>query len=198
MKFLWCDTETTGLEPTNAAPFQIAMIFVSTTTINGEQLKDESERIYYCNPFDISGIEYNEDAGKIHGYKKEIIETFENSSVVVPKIADYLQSCVDFRNHERLFFAGYNGEFDFKHLSSLFAHHGKDFGQYFQKQHLDVFSQVKRAGELKKIPYLPNRKLTTIAEYLKVNLSNAHDAMGDIKATREVAKSLTKLGIPLM
>lgn len=26
MKFIWCDTETTGLKPENAAPFQVAMI----------------------------------------------------------------------------------------------------------------------------------------------------------------------------
>lgn len=198
MKFLWCDTETTGLKPENAAPFQIAMILVTNTTINGEKIKEESERIFYLNPFDIDGIEYNEDAGKIHGYSKEVIETFEPSSVVVRKIDAFLQDCVNYRQTERMFFTGYNGGFDFDHLSSLFNHHNLDFNKYFQKQKLDVFEQVKKAGSKGILPYLPNRKLTTIAEYLKVDLSNAHDAMGDIKATREVAKSLSKLGIPLM
>lgn len=198
MKFLWCDTETTGLETTNAAPFQIAMIFVCTTKENGVQVKHENEQIFYCNPFDISGIEYNEDAGKVHGYKKEIIESFEPSEVVTKKIADFLDLCVNYKNHERLFFVGYNGGFDFKHLTSLFQHHGLDFEKYFQKQKPDVFEQVKKAGEMRILPYLPNRKLTTIAEHLHVDLSQAHDAMGDIKATREVAKSLAKMGVPLM
>lgn len=197
MKFLWCDTETTGLETSNAAPFQIAMIIVSNITVNGERIKTESEHIFYLNPFDIPGIEYNEDAGKVHGYKKEVIETFEPSKEVVQKMDSFLLECVENGVKERLFFCGYNGEFDFKHLTSLFNHHGYDFGKYFQKQHLDVFEQVKRAGAAKVLPYLPNRKLTTIAEYLKVDLTNAHDAMGDIKATREVAKSLSKLGISL-
>lgn len=104
MKFLWCDTETTGLKPENAAPFQIAFIFVSNTKINGQQVKDETERIFYLNPFDIPGIEYNEEAGKIHGYKKEIIESFETSKIVVPKIQSFLEDCCNFRGHERLFF----------------------------------------------------------------------------------------------
>lgn len=198
MKFLWCDTETTGLKPKNAAPFQIAMIMVSTTKINGEQVKEETERIFYLNPFDIPGIEYSEEAGKVHGYSKEVIETFEPSSVMVKKIDDFLNDMVNFRQHERIFFVGYNGGFDFEHLESLFNHYNLNFNQYFQNQKLDVFEQVKRAGAKGVLPYLPNRKLTTIAEHLKVNLSNAHDAMGDIKATREVAKSLTKMGIPLM
>lgn len=198
MKFLWCDTETTGLKPENAAPFQIAMIMVSTTKINGEQVKEETERIFYLNPFDIPGIEYSEEAGKVHGYSKEVIETFEPSSVMVKRIDDFLNDMVNFRQHERMFFVGYNGGFDFEHLESLFNHYNLNFNQYFQNQKLDVFEQVKRAGAKGVLPYLPNRKLTTIAEHLHVNLNNAHDAMGDIKATREVAKSLTKLGIPLM
>lgn len=198
MKFLWCDTETTGLSPENAAPFQIAMILVTNTKIDGKTVKDETERIFYLNPFDIEGIEYNEDAGKVHGYSKEIIETFEPSSIMVKKIDEFLETCVNYRIHERLFFCGYNGKFDYEHLTSLFNHWNLDFEKYFQKQQLDVFEQVKRAGAKGVLPYLPNRKLTTIAEHLKVDLTNAHDAMGDIKATREVAKSLTKLGIPLM
>lgn len=198
MKFIWCDTETTGLDPENSAPFQIAFIFVSNTKLNGQSVKEESERIFYLNPFDIPGIEYSEETGKVHGYSKAVIESFESSAVVVKKIDEFLKDSVEFRQHERMFFTGYNGTFDFNHLSKLFERHGLNFEQYFQKQKLDVFEQVKKAGEKKVLPYLPNRKLTTIAEHLHVNLSNAHDAMGDIKATREVAKSLAKMGVPLM
>lgn len=197
MKFIWCDTETTGLKPENAAPFQVAMIFVSTQKINGEKVKDETERIFYMNPFDVSGIEYNEDAGKVHGYSKEIIESFEPSKIVCKKIAEFLDYCEKFRNEEKLFLCGYNVGFDNDHMISIFKHHGIDFTQYFHKNYLDVFEQVKTAGVQKILPYLPNRKLVTIAEFLHVDLSNAHDAMGDIKATREVAKSLANLGVPL-
>ena len=193
MKFIWCDTETTGLDTSNAAPFQVAMVFVS----NVDGIKDESERVFYLNPFDISGVEYNEDAGKVHGYSKETIQSFEESKYVVPKIDEFLKSCVSFRKEEKLFFCGYNAKFDMDHLKNLFSKNGYNFEKYFEKQILDVFNQVKVAGSMRVLPYLENRKLTTIAKHLGVNLENAHDALGDIKATREVAKSLAKMGVAL-
>ena len=85
-----------------------------------DYIKEETERIFYLNPFDIPGIEYSEEAGKVHGYSKEVIETFEPSSVMVKKIDDFLNDMVNFRQHERMFFVGYNGGFDYDHLQSLF------------------------------------------------------------------------------
>lgn len=197
MKFLWCDTETTGLEIYNAAPFEIGFIFVSTQEVNGKQKKDETEKVYNLNPFDIPGIEYNEESGKIHGYTKDKIESFEKSSIIVKKITDFLEDCTNFYKNEKLFFCGYNANFDWKHLVSLFNHHNLDFTKYFYPQILDVYEQVKKASSKKILPYLPNRKLVTIADYLHINLDNAHEALSDIKATREVAKSLAKKGISL-
>lgn len=197
MKFLWCDTETTGLKPENAAPFQIAFILVKSDDVDGKYIKEEFDRIFYLNPFDIPNIEFNEDAFKVHGFSKEKIETFENSSIVVPKIQKFIEDCVNYKQKEKLFFCGYNGTFDFNHLVSLFKYYNIDFTQYFHSQKLDVFDQVKKASELRILPSLPNKKLTTIAEYLKIDLTKAHDAMGDIIATREVAKSLAKLGVPI-
>lgn len=53
------------------------------------------------------------------------------------------------------------------------------------------------AGKLRKLPYLENRKLTTVAKFLNIDLTNAHDAMGDIRATKEVSKSLSEMGVLL-
>lgn len=197
MKFIWCDTETTGLKPENSAPFEVAFIFVCSQTINNQMVKDETSRLYFFNPLDIPGIEYNEEAGKVHGYTKEAIEAMEPSESAVKKMDEFLNYCMKFRTEEKMFFCGYNGKFDYDHLVSLFKHKGLDFNKYFMPNILDVFEQVKRAGSRKVLPYLENRKLTTIAKYLHIDLSNAHDAMGDITATREVAKSLSAKGIPL-
>lgn len=198
MKFLWCDTETTGLSPDNAAPFQIAFIFVSTIKINDKSVKDESERVFYLNCLDMPHVEFSEEAAKVHGYSEEKIRSFESSKIVVGKIFNFLTDCMNFRELEKMYFCGYNSkEFDFNHLDRLFKFYGYDFSQFFQDKKLDVFDQVKLAGQKRILPYLPNRKLTTIAEHLKIDLSNAHDALSDIKATREVAKSLSEKGIPL-
>lgn len=196
MKFLWCDVETTGLNIENAAPFQIAFIFVSTQNTGGKNVKNESERVFLLNCLDMKHVEFNEESAKIHGISKETIQNYENSHEVCTKIMNFLSDCVNFRKVEKMYFCGYNCEFDWKHLVSLFNHHGMDFGKFFEKR-LDVFNQVKKAGKNKILPYLPNRKLTTICEHLKIDLSNAHDALADIKATRDVAKSLATLGVPL-
>lgn len=197
MKFLWCDTETTGLKPENSAPFEVAFIFVCSQTINNQLVKDETSRLYYLNPLDIPGIEYSEETGKVHGYTREAIEQFDPSDIAIKKMNDFLNYCFKFRTEEKMFFCGYNGKFDFEHLVSLFNHRGYNFQKYFNTNLLDVYEQVKRAGAKKVLPYLENRKLTTVAKFLHIDLDNAHDAMGDITATREVAKSLSTKGIPL-
>lgn len=50
---------------------------------------------------------------------------------------------------------------------------------------------------MKILPYLENRKLVTIAKFLGINHEKAHDALSDIQTTREVAKSLAQMGVPL-
>jgi len=197
MKFIWCDTETTGLKPENAAPFQIAFIFVYSGKVNDRLIKEETERVFYLNPFDIPGIEYNEEAAKVHGYSKEKIESFEPSKIVCARIDEFLNTMSNFHEKEQMFFCGYNCKFDYDHIASLFNHHNLDFSKYFNPHLLDVFEQVKNASSAKVLPYLENRKLTTVAKFLGVNLENAHDALGDITATREVAKSLSQKGINL-
>lgn len=198
MKFMWCDIETTGLDPKNAGPFQVAFIFVSNQKLNDKPVRDETTRVFYLNPFDIPGIEYNEESAKVHGYSKETIESFEKSEVIVKKIDEFLKTSLEFRQNEPMFFCGYNSkEFDWNHLVSLFNHWGLNFEKYFFPQKLDVFDQVKKAGSMRKLPYLENRKLVTVAKFLGVSLENAHDALGDIEATREVAKSLAQMGVSL-
>lgn len=195
MRFLWCDVETTGLEPENASAFQIAFILVD----NG---KDYGERCFRFNPLS-EKILYNEDAGKVHGYSKEQIESFPPESEIAPNIIRFLNDAInlyasDGSRHEKMIFAGYNSDkFDWNHVKAVLERNGAKMEDYFCGK-ADVFKQVKRASEVKKIPYLENRKLGTICNHFQIKMEKAHDALSDIKATREVAKSLHRLGIPLM
>lgn len=191
---MWLDTETTGLETTDASAFELAFILVQ----NGVVI---CERDFYLNPLSET-IKYNEDAGKIHGYTEEQIKAFPPEKEQVLKIVDFLQSSVnlfklDGSRTEKLVIAGYNVEFDKKHLKALLARNGFNYDDYFIDT-ADVFEQVKRAGIQKALPYLPDRKLGTVAKHLGVNLENAHNALADIRATREVAKKLQQLNVNLL
>ena len=194
MRFLWLDVETTGLEVSDSAPFQIAFILVENGTfINSE--------LFFLNPLSET-IKYHEEAGKIHGYSEEQIRSFEPESVQVQKIAAYLDKSCSLRDEcgikdERLIIAGYNVGFDVKHLTALMERNGFDMDFYFTGQIADVYEQVKQAGIQKVLPYLPNRKLPTVAKHLGIELENAHDALADITATRGVALKLHKMGVKL-
>lgn len=194
MRFMWLDTETTGLETTDASAFELAFILVQ----NGVVI---CERDFYLNPLSET-IKYNEDAGKIHGYTEEQIKAFPPEKEQILKIVDFLKSSVnlfksDGSRTEKLVIAGYNVEFDKKHLKALLARNGFNYDDYFIDT-ADVFEQVKRAGIQKALPYLPDRKLGTVAKHLGVNLENAHNALADIRATREVAKKLQQLNVNLL
>jgi len=195
MRFLWLDTETTGIEVTDSAAFELGFILVD----GGNVIQ---ERCFFLNPLSET-IKYHEEAGKIHGYSQEEIESFPAEKEQVPKIAQFLSDArelwkSDGSRSEKLVIAGYNVGFDIKHLNALLERNGFKFADYFSNIVADVYEQVKRAGMQKALPYLPNRKLTTVAEHLGVKLEDAHDALADIKATREVAQKLYRLGVNLL
>lgn len=195
MRFMWIDTETTGLDTSNSAAFQVACVLVD----NGQLI---CERCFFLNPLSET-IKYHEDAGAVHGYSEEQIKAFPLEKEEVPKIAAFFAEAKElFENDssktEKMIIAGYNVGFDIGHIKVLLERNGYRLEDYFMSIVADVFLQVKRAGVQKALPYLPDRKLGTVAKHLGVSLENAHDALADIEATREVAKRLYQMGIALI
>lgn len=192
MKFLWCDVETTGLETTDSAAFEIAMIYR-----NGSKT---AERDFYLNPLE-GDIVYHEDAGKIHGFSEEQIRLFPPAKEVIPKILSFLESClIDFNpdgEKQKMFFSGYNCSFDWKHLDALIQRYGnKKMEDYFYPKQADVYIQAKKGKNLGRIN-TENLRLGTVCKSFNVLLENAHNALADIRATRDLAIVLQKKGVPL-
>ena len=198
MKVIWCDTETTGLEPESSGAFQIAMLYK-----HGNDPKKVWNRVFLLNPLDEEkGILYHEEAAKTHGVSKETIEGYPKAAEEMQIIADFLtQYCKGFSESgafEKLWFAGYNCPFDWKHLDALFTRYTKyKMSDFFETKTLDVLEQVKRATAMGKLNTV-NKKLGTVCKSLDVSLENAHDALGDITATRELGVRLQRMGVPLV
>ena len=195
MRFMWIDTETTGIDPNDSSAFQVACVLVD----NGNLI---CERCFFLNPLSET-IKYHEGAGAVHGYSEEQIKTFPSEQEQVPKIAAFFAEArelweKDGSNTEKMIIAGYNVSFDIGHLKALFERNGYRLEDYFLNVIADVFLQVKKAGIQKALLYLPDRKLGTVAKHLGVKLEDAHDALADIRATREVAVKLYKMGIALI
>ena len=195
MKFLWLDTETTGLEVSDSSIFELGLILVNSGKVI-------CERCFFLNPLSET-IKYHESAGKIHGYTEEQIKSFPSEKEQIPKIIEFFKNAMSMFNsenesNEKLMIAGYNVGFDKKHLISLLSRNGFNYDDYFLPETADVYEQVKRAGIQKALPQLPDKKLETIAKHLGVDLSNAHDALADIKATRDVAIKLQQMKVNLL
>lgn len=198
MKVLWCDTETTGIKPENSGAFQIAMLYKY-----GADKTKVWERLFFLNPIDEEkGILYHESAAQVHGYSRGQIEGFNKAEIIMPKIAEFLNLyCQNFSEKgefEKLYFAGYKCDFDWGHLDALFTRYtAYKMTDFFEIKTLDVYEQVKRATEMGIINTV-NQKLSTVCKSLNVPLENAHDAMGDITATRNLGVLLQRKGVPLI
>ena len=195
MRFMWIGTETTGIDTSDSAAFQVACVLVD----NGQLI---CERCFFLNPLSET-IKYHEGAGSVHGYSEEQIKAFPPEKEQVSRIATFFEEArelfeKDGSKTERMIIAGYNVGFDIGHIKALLERNGYRLEDYFIDVIADVFLQVKKAGVQKALPYLPDRKLGTVAKHLGVSLENAHDALADIEATREVAKRLYQMGITLI
>lgn len=194
MRFLWVDTETTGIDPAESGIFEFAAIAV----IDGEVI---CERDYYCNPLSET-IKYSEEAGRIHGVPEEKIRTFMPEKDMAETLDILFRALMkrpskNGSTGEKLIFVGYNSEFDWNHTKSTMERYGYKMDDYFS-QRACVFEQVKKGGQMKVVPYLENRKLGTLCKAFDIDLSNAHNALADITATRELATKLQMRGVSLL
>ena len=194
MRYMWIDTETTGIDTSDSSAFQIGLILVD----NGKVI---CERCFYLNPLS-ENILYHESAGAIHGYSEEKIRSFNPEVEQVKKIVSFFQEAKelfekDGSKSEKMVIAGYNVNFDKNHVTAILERNGFKMSDFFEDKIYDVFEQVKLAGKMRLLPYLENRKLGTICKYFNIEIGTAHDALADIKATREVAKSLYRIGVKM-
>lgn len=189
MKFFWTDTETTGIDPVDSGAFQIAYIYR-----NGDVTE---ENVIYLNPI-TDEIKYSETAGLIHGIPEEEIRSYTPAEEAVPQFVELLNKFLSEGKKEKMFFAGYNCIFDYMHLKALIERYTNSrMEDFFHPQFADVFIQAKK-GKAMGIINTINLKLGTVCKSFNVTLENAHNALADITATRDLAIQLQKQGIPLL
>lgn len=183
-KVFYFDTETDGLDREKNSPWQIAII----VEIPG---KRPVEHEFRCQPlfpqhssqkaFDVSGVSAADIA--------KLPTPFE----IMPEFIGMLSSYIDrFDPTDKFIMAGYNTSFDKDMLFNWFRCLGQGyFHSWFHKYYLCMYHFMSICHFFcPRLRSLQNLRLGTVCEILDIQI-NAHDAMSDIRATREIAGRLS-------
>lgn len=184
-KILYLDTETTGTDPKVNGLIQIAMIAevdgcpVGELNVNLRTFPDD---------------EIVEKALEVTGTTREDIDGYEEPTIVHARIVKFLNRYIN--PHERtdkFTAAGYNVRFDLQFMNAFFRKCStptkKSFwGSYADWYYLDplrLLAWFRRLG----LVDLPDYKLGTVCDHFGIKLGeDAHDALADIRATRDLVK----------
>jgi len=186
MKTIFIDTETTGIDTDRCGVYQIAgIIDVDEKTVEEFNLFCDIFPDYYVDPkvFDV---------GKMHITLEDIhkLPSPEKTFLGLKKI---LKSHIDkFDKKDKLIAIGYVADFDNRVLRRFFRkNHDEFFGSYFWHPWIDVMNLAMFVYQDKRAE-IESFKLESMAKFMGINTEdiNFHDAMADIKITREMYYSL--------
>ncbi len=178
IKCLWVDTETTGLDPHKHEIVQLAGIIEAPGVL-------ATEFNYKVAPLDFESI--SDEAMKVHGMSIEEVKKHASPKDVHMEFKKLLYGYVSpYDPMDKLILCGQNVQFDSNMLRSFFAKQGdKYWDSLVTSGHFDLrfLSAALEVYCDKKI--FKKYNLSAICDIMNVSLSQAHDAMHDIKATRE-------------
>ena len=183
-KVLYFDVETTGLDPVKQDIIQIAGLI----EIDNVVVEEFEFKVAPVNPENATP-----EALDVHGYDLVTIMQFPPHSHVYNSLIELFSKYIDKYNKADKFTpAGYNVRFDMDFLKNFFLkHNDKYFGSWFNYKMVDPLPVLHYAEWAQKIS-LENYKLVTVCERFGIELQ-AHDALSDIRATREVLLHLSNL-----
>lgn len=180
----WTDLETTGLNPKVNGITQLAILIEK----NGEVLE---EREFMVKPLRATVVDPK--ALEVQGITLDELDTYTPVKAVHSQLILMLKTYVSpYDKYSKLVLAGHNIGFDDEFLRAMFRSLGdKYYGSWFYPARIDTLSLV---GEwlLKENPMLPNYQLDTLCKHFGIELE-AHKAMNDIKATRELYYKLKEV-----
>lgn len=182
MKFLYLDTETTGVNPKEDSIFQISCIYVDTEAPGAEP----EEYDFKLAPYKNKGL--SPMAAEKTGMTDEVINSYPQQDLVFKEFQEKICAKVNrYDRKDKMFLLGYNVSFDDGFLREWFSFNGdRYYGSYFWNPALDAMS-LAGLRLMASRPSMPNFQLSTVYKALTgKDLQGAHDAMADVRATREI------------
>ena len=194
VKVGWIDVECTGLDPKLNDIIQLSVL------IEKDGLVVDSKNIT-MQPRRWDTIE--KEALEVVGVTIDDIKKYQKPQDAFNELKAFLSKHIDkYDKRDKLFPAGYNVRFDIDFLNQFFIKSGdKYFGSFFNWRFLDVMQRVYYLLYLEVIGAIPenkyrlgtldNLKLETLCDAYGIKIQ-AHDAMSDVTATRELFCKLTE------
>jgi len=182
-KVLYFDCETTGLSPVNNDIIQLAGLIEFKGVV-------VDEFNFKIQPFSYENI--SEKALEVSGTTIEVLKTYleprKAYQQIINKFSEYINK---FDKEDKFTPVGFNIGFDLEFLNQFFIKNGdKYFGSWCNWRKVDPLAVLYYLDYAKKLNLdLPNFKLETVCQKLGIEIQ-AHDAMSDIKATRELSLKL--------
>lgn len=186
---LFYDLETTGLKVDRSAIHQLAGLI----EVDGKIVEEIDLRM--CPR---AGTEYSPEALLVAKKTREEIEAYPPQREVFKSFIELLSKYVDrYDRKSKMYLAGYNNRgFDDPFLRHWFEHNNdKYFGSWFYAESLDVIVLAGQyfAARAERRKRMINFKLSTVATELglAVQAEGLHDALYDVKKTREIYRIVT-------
>ena len=178
-KVFWFDVETTGLNPIKQDIIQLAFLI----EIDGKVIESQN---LLMQPFDYTTVD--QEALEIHDRSIEEIRTYSTPNEAYLKLIAILEKYVDrYDRADKFHHAGYNSRFDMDFLRQFFIKNGDSFfGSWFNHKAIDPLSLLHLIDGIGNIS-LDNYRLETVCKHFDIPL-DAHDALSDINATRNLTK----------
>lgn len=188
-KIFFFDTETTGLYSDRHSIYQLAGIIEIDGVV-------KHEFNIAMQPAEVNQLP-DDYVTPVGGITKAQLLTYDTPKQGYKKLINILCLYVDkFNRQDKFFVAGYNCQsFDMAFLRQLFERNGDNFfGSWFWSASLDVMIMAAYyTKEQRKT--MSNFKLETVAKFfgLTVGEEGYHDALADVRITREIYQILELL-----
>lgn len=181
-KYLWLDTETTGLDPEKNGLIEIGGLV---------EVGGKIEHEFSINSGIFEADEISEGAAQLQGlsiddFAKQIND-YQTPLKAFRELYIILNAFIDpYKKEDKFTVAGYNPAFDIAFIEAFFKKLGDPYlYSYIRRPLIDVLS-ICRYLSWAGIINVENHKLVTVCEAFGIEL-NAHTALDDIRATRELA-----------
>ena len=186
-KILWLDVETTGLSAVKNDVIQVAGI----VEIDG---KVHCEFDFECQPHSFDNVQQR--ALDVSGRTKAELYNYEQPGVVKAELEGMFARFIDkFDKEDKFTLAGYNVGFDDRFMREFWSKCGDQwYGSWIDYKPYDVYPLFKTYTQAAGVD-VPNHKLVTAADHFGLSFGEegAHDALGDIRVTREVGLKMREI-----